>query len=199
MVKRVTLLALVSLMVLAAACGDGSQPTQTSQAPSPPPKPKEEPVTIYEITKDDITTHPDWTSRNISVLGVKLGDTTRNVEKNLGELENTRTGQEDYITAYQKGGIVVHTFKLTGKARRIEVTGLFAKVADAKLKKLLTGGDLNDMRELFGQEEGMQENTDENATEYFYDARGFRFVKYRIRGRVINALRFLEVRKARTT
>jgi hypothetical protein len=129
---------------------------------------------------------------------VKLGDRTREVEKNLGAVENTRTLPEDYLTIYQGNGLFVYTFKLTGRARRIEVNQAFAKkVADEKLQKLLSSGDLKVMREVLGMEEGEAiENTDDNAMEYPYDSRGFRFVRFKVQGKTLNAIRFLELKKA---
>ena len=202
MFRRVTLLALVGMLFLGlASCGPG--PAQETAKPAaeapPPPKPVEQ-VPMYELTKDAIMTHPDWTSRNITILGVKLGDVTRNVEKNLGKLDNTRTLPEDYLTIYQNNGIFVYTVKLTGKAHQVEIYKSFAdKVADPKLKRLLTNGDAKYMRELFGMEEKQEENTEDNATEYSYDSRGFRFVQYKVGGQVLNALRLNELKKASTT
>ena len=203
MLNRVMLLAALGTLILClAGCGGGEEKKaetapQPAAAPAPAPKPEEN-VPIYELTKDEITSHDGWTSRNISVLGVKLGDKTREVEKNLGNVENTRTLPEDYLTIYQGGGIFVYTFKLTGKARKIEVNQALAKkVADPKLQKLLNSGDLKYMRELFGMEEGdAVQNADDNSTEYPYDSRGFRFVKFKIGGKTLNALRFVEIKKA---
>jgi len=202
MFNRVSLLTLIGVVILVMA-GCAAEPDKSAQpaAPAPPPKAAEPPPVLYELTKDQITSQPDWTSRNISILGAKLGDTTRNVEKNFGPLDNTRSLAEDYLTVYQGNGLFVYTFKLTGKARKFEVNEVFAKkVADEKLKKLLTSGDLKYMREIFGPEEGPAiENTDDNATEYPYDSKGFRFIKYKITGgKTINTLAFSEMRKSTT-
>jgi len=200
MFNRVTLLAVLSMLILCmAGCGGGEEKKAESTpqpAAAPPPPPKEEP--IYDLTKDQITSHEGWTSRNISVLGVKLGDRTRDVEKSLGNVENTRTLPEDYLTVYQGNGVFVYTFKLTGKARKIEVNQAFAKkVADAKLQKLLNTGDLKYMREIFGMEEGDPvQNADDNSTEYAYDSRGFRFVKFKVGSKTLNAIRFTELKKS---
>jgi hypothetical protein len=199
MLRRVTLLALFSMLILnLPGCGAPPPEEQPAEAP-PPPKPVEQ-VPLYELTKDEITSHPDWTSRNITILGVKLGDVTRNVEKNLGKLDNTRTLPDEYLTVYQDNGLFVYTTKLTGKARQIEVNKGFAKqVADPKLKALIEKGTLKDMRDLFGMEEGEPiQNTDEMSTEYPYDSRGFRFVQFKLGGQTINALRFIEMKKATT-
>ncbi len=43
-------------------------------------------VPYYDLTKETITSHPDWSSRNVMVMGIKLGDKTNDVAvKNLGE------------------------------------------------------------------------------------------------------------------
>ena len=205
MFNRVTLLTLVSMLILClAGCGGGGETAQQADqpaaaAPPPPPKPAEQ-VPVYELTKDDITSHEGWTSRNISVLGVKLGDRTRDVQKSLGDVENTRTLSEDYLTVHQGQGLFVYTFKLTGKARRFEINETFAKkVADAKLKKLLDTGDIKYMRQVLGQEEaGPIENAEDNATEYSYDSRGIRFVRYKVGAKTVNALRLTEIKKTTT-
>jgi hypothetical protein len=203
MFNRVTLLALVSTLILAlAGCGGGEPAQQATQetTPAEPAAPPPAPEPVYELTKDDITSHPEWTSRNVSVLGVKLGDRTNSVTKQLGDVENTRTLPEDYLTVHQRQGLFVYTFKLTGKARKFEVYETFAsKIADPKFKRLLTGGDLKYMREAFGMEEGAPvENAEDMATEYPYDSKGFRFVQYKVGGKTINALRFMEVKKSTT-
>src|SRR5205809_3346764 len=203
MLNRVMLLAALGTLILClAGCGGGEEKKaesapQSAAAPAPAPKPEEN-LPIYEVTKDQITSHDGWTSRNISVLGVKLGDKTRDVEKNLGNVENTRTLPEDYLTVYQGNGIFVYTFKLNGRARKIEVNQAFAKkLADTKLQRLLNTGDLKYMRQIFGMEEGDAiQNAEDNATEYSYDSRGFRFVKFKVGGKTLNAIRFIELKKA---
>src|SRR6516164_2041571 len=161
MFNRVMLLALISALCLA-GCGGGEEekPAQPAAAPAPAKK-AEESVPVYELTKDDITSHEGWTSRNISVLGAKVGDKTTSVEKGLGPLDNSRTLQKTetepplYLTVYQGNGLFVYTVQLTGKIRKMEVYQTFAKkVADEKLKKLLNMGDMKTMREVLGMEEG---------------------------------------------
>lgn len=199
MFKRVLLVVLGIALLSLAGCGGEAPKADQPQAAATAgaPKAAQESVPIYEVTKDDITSHPGWTSRNISILGLKLGDKTREVEKGLGDVENTRTLPEEYLTLYQGGGLLVYTHKLTGKARKVDINQAFAKkVTDTKLQKLLTSGDLKLMREVLGMEEGEAiQNTDENATEYPYDSRGFRFVKIKVTGGTVNTLRFLEMKK----
>ena len=204
MFNRVMLFAMLSILILClAGCGGGEDTKPATQpAAAPAPKPVEEKAPVYELTKDDITTHEGWTSKNVSVLGVKVGDKTREVEKDLGKMENTRTLKDDqnnneYLTIYQNQGVFVYTTALTGKLRMLEINQNFEKkIADAKLQKLLTGGDLKYMHELLGMEEGDPvQNADDMSTEYRYDSRGIRFVKFKVKGQTINAIRFIDIKK----
>jgi hypothetical protein len=200
MFNRVTLLAFFSMFILClAGCGGAEEAKPESQAAAtPPPPPKvEEKVDIYELTKDTITDKKDWTSRNISILDAKIGDRTRDIEKNFGKLDNTRTTPDEYLTIYQDSGLFVYTYKLTGKIRKFEVYETFSKkIADEKLQKLLSSGDLKYMRELFGMEEGEPiTNEEEMSVEYSYDTKGFRFVKFKVQGKTLNAIRFSELKK----
>jgi hypothetical protein len=187
-----------TLILCVAGCGGAPEAQKASEAaPPPPPKPAEEKVELYELTKDNITDHKDWTSRNIAILGTKIGDKTNDVAKNLGAIV---ADTKEYLTIHQNNGLFVYTFGPTGRIRRFEVYETFAKkVADAKLQKLLTSGDLKLMRELFGMEEGEAiTNAEEMSTEYPYDSRGFRFVKFKVSGQTVNAIRLVEFRKSST-
>jgi hypothetical protein len=203
MFKRILVFVVLSVFVLGlAGCADEAPKTEAKKeaAPAPAPKPVEETGPVYEITKDNITNHEGWTSRNVSVLGLKIGDKTNQVQKDLGAVDNSRTLPEDYLTIYQGNGLFVYTFKITGKARKIEINQAFAKkVADPKLQKLLTSGDVKTMREVLGMEEGMPiENADDMSTEYPYDSRGFRFVRFKVQGKTLNAIRLIETPKKST-
>src|SRR5262249_42867997 len=104
---------------------------------------------------------------------------------------------EDYLTIHQTNGVFVYTFKITGKARKIEINQGFAKkVADAKLQKLLNTGDMKTMHDVLGMEEGAPvDNTEDNTTEYPYYSHGFRYVKFKVNGKTIKAIRFVEMKK----
>ncbi len=204
MYKRVTLLAMISIVLMfLAGCGETPAPQEQKKAETPAApaaaKKEEPPAPVYDLTKESLTDHPDWSSRNVAFFGAKIGDTTRNVEKNFGKMDNTRTLADDYLTVYQNNGLFVYTQKQNGKLRKFEVYEVMGKqLADEKLKKLLTTGDLKYMRDTFGPEEKVEENTDDNSTEYAYDARGFRFVKFKVNGKNVNALRFSELKKSTT-
>ncbi len=190
MLKQMALLGFLSILAMGmVACAPPPEPVVEEEPPPPPPPPP-----VFELTEVDLTVEePDFTSRNISVLGVKVGDRTNDAGGALGEIANTRTDVDDYITAYQEGGIVVYTFKLTGAARRIEITSLFGDdIVTEGLQDWLDDGDLDQLRELMGPEESIDELPDSDATEYVYDARGMRFIQYDLSGTEVNAIRFSE-------
>ena len=85
--NSLTSLSVLMLLVLTLSCSQSPQQpapasSSTEGAKSAPP-PQE--AKLYDVSKDDITSIPDITSRNISVLGVKLGDRTRDVDRLLGK------------------------------------------------------------------------------------------------------------------
>ena len=195
MLKRVMLFGLLGAVAVAlVACAPPPEPPAVEEEPAPPPPP---PPPVYELTEVDIIAEePEFTSRNIAILGVKVGDVTNDVGDLLGDIDNTITLEDDYKTAYQGGGLVVYTFKLTGIARRIEITAFLEEdLVAAPLQDWLDDGDVDQMRELMGEEEGKEEFPDnDNATEYVYDSRGIRFVTYDVDGFLIHAIRFSEYR-----
>jgi len=197
MLTRFTLFLLsVTLLLSLTACGElAPLPKEDAQtAPAAAPKPAEPAGPYYELTKDEITSHPDWTSKNITVLGVKIGDTTPTVVKSFGtQMGETKVLAEDYLSYYQKNGIEVYAAKMTAKTHKMEIMQGFAdKVSDPKLKQLLENGDLKLMRSILGMEESSKEELGEMGTEYIYDARGIRFIKYKSG---INGLRLSDFTK----
>jgi hypothetical protein len=222
MFNRLMPLAALSMLVLSlAGCGGAEDTKQAAQpAAAPAAKAEEEKAPVYEITKDDITSHEGWTSRTIGVLGAKIGDKTTSVEKGLGNVENTRTIPKTetdpgyYLTIYQKNGLFVYTAQLTGKARKMDIFDTFAKqIADEKLKKYFSIGDMKDAknqkaaRDIFGMEEGEPVSNDTlaadlgatSAQEYRYDTRGFRLIQLKLKGgKTLNVLELIEPPKKTT-
>jgi hypothetical protein len=161
-------------------------------------KPAEPEGPYYELTKDEITTDADWTSRNITLLGVKIGDKTTAVEKSLGKLKATENlGGDYYRNVSDDVSYAVYTHKMTGQLHKIEVYSRFAgKIKDAKLRRLLSSGNLDYMREILGKEEGQDFNPDTTGAEFIYDAKGFRFVQYQLEGGIkVDALLFSLLKK----
>lgn len=197
MYKRVTLFVLFSILTLSlGACAPAAEEPApelvVEEAPPPPPPPPRHELTEVAISEEI----PDFTSQNIEVLGVKIGDSTNAVAGSLGEVTgNTVVGEEDYITAYRNGGIFLYTIRLTGIARGIEVTSQLAdEIVDPNLKAWLEDGDQSVLREWFGPEESLENvPEDNNATEFVYDSRGIRFVQRVIEGQDFYAVRFSEI------
>ena len=151
-------------------------------------------IKVYELTEVDIVAEEaNFTSRNISVLGLKVGDWTNVIDTAPGEIDNTRPDAEDYITGHLNGGVWVFTSELTGRARRIDITSHFSEaLVSGPLQAWLDDGDLDQMRELMGPEDTVEESLDQHMIEYVYDARGIRFVQYPGGDQTVNAIGFSE-------
>ena len=195
MFRRLTLSATLGTLLFAASCAE----TKVEEAPDVAPAPA--PVAegpFYELTKDEITSHPDWTSKNITFKGLKIGERNKTtIEKALGQGEKTdNVSTEHYRTVYDKSSFAIYTFKQTGELQKVEIYNKIAdQIADPKLKKLLSSGDLKFMREAFGMEEKSEQNFNTTGMEYFYDDKGFRFVQYNLGGQKVNALLFSKIVK----
>ena len=86
---------------------------------------------------------------------------------------------------------------MTGVLQKIEIYSRFAeKIKDAKLRRLLTTGNLDEMRKTFGPEQGQDVNPNTTGSESIYDDKGFRFVKYELPGGIkFSALLFSQMKK----
>src|SRR5262249_23233177 len=132
-------ISLCSLLAFALSC---SQPSPPSAPPvsSEPAKAteasKSQEVKIYEVTKEDITKIPDITSRNISVLGVRLGDRTRDVDKLLGKPIKTESLSKLYRTAYENHGIYIDIDRYVGKVITIYINTNFYKKVKGDFSEL---------------------------------------------------------------
>jgi len=196
MSNRFTLTVVLGTLVLGlTACGELSSPPKPAEEPAAD-APKAAPAPegpYYEVTKDELSSHPDFTSKNVKIMGVKIGDSTTDMEKALGKGSKTNVLDKEYLAFYQENSLSMYTFKMTGKVDRMELLKSFAdRVADPKIKALLSSGDLKQMHDLFGKEEAMLEKPDEMGVEYVYDARGIRFIKYK---NGVNGLRFGDIKK----
>jgi hypothetical protein len=197
MFRRRVVSALFGVLILTVSCAE-APPREDETEPAPAPAPVAEKVEgpYYDLTKEDVTSHADWTSMNITLKGVKIGDKYANVEKNLGKPQKTDLiGADQYRAVFDKSSFAIYTYKMTQEIQKIEIYGSMAdRIADPQFKKLLSSGDLKYMRETFGMEEKSEINPDTSGMEYFYDARGFRFVQYDP-GTRINALMFSKIKR----
>ena len=194
MFRRMTLSAILGGLILTASCAEAPK---EEEAPAPKAAAPKVEGPFYELTKDDVTSHPDWTSMNLKLKGARIGEKTTAVEKNLGKVDKTEpVGTEFYRPIFEKSRFAVYTFQMSGELQKFEIYSYMAdQIADPKFKKLLTGGDLEYMRMAFGMEEGAEINPNTSAMEYFYDAKGFRFAKYSTAGNKVNSLVFSKIKK----
>jgi hypothetical protein len=200
MFRKLTVSAILGVLILAASCTAEEKKEDEQQPAAAAPEaaaPSKEAGPYYELTKDEITSHPDWTSMNVMLLGAKIGDKTTAVEKKFGKSERPElVGSGYYRSAYEKNSFSVYTYKMTGELQKIELyTGFADRVADPKFKKLLSTGDLDYMRKTFGMEEKSDLNLDTTGMEYIYDSKGFRFAQYNLASGKLNSLVFSKPRK----
>jgi hypothetical protein len=199
MFRRLALSAtLGGLLLTVMSCAEEPQKKEGEPAPAAKAAPAEPEAAgpVYELTKDQITSHPDWTSMNIAFKGAKLGDKGSAIDKALGKGEKTEPIGPQYRTIYGKSSFAIYTFQNTGELQKIEIYGKIAdQIADAKLRQLLSSGDLEFMRKTLGKEEMSEQNFNTTGMEYIYDAKGFRFVTYNLGGQKVNSLLFSKVKK----
>lgn len=167
--------AIVFLLATCVNCSEPSKaPAPASEAAKAPEAPAA-PLTMYDLSQEDITNIPGITSRNISVEGVKLGDRTRDVDKLLGKPEKTETLQRHYRTAYRNYGIYVEIEKNTGKVTSLYVNTNYYKKAKGALSDLLAHGKLELLKKSFG-ENPVETKPDRTTTLWNYPEKGIQFV-----------------------
>ena len=198
MFRRLTLSATLGALLFSASCAEAPKEEEPAAAPAAAAPVEEGP--FYELTKDEITSHPDWTSKNITFKGVKIGDKgAASIEKALGKGDQEKLVEgigDHYRTVYGQSSFAIYTYKNTAELQKIELYGRMAdQIADPKFKKLLSTGDLKYMREAFGMEEKAETNPNTTGMEYIYDAKGFRFAEYNLPGQKIRSLIFSKIVK----
>jgi hypothetical protein len=202
MFRKVTLSAILGVLILTVASCAAEEPKDETPAPAPAPAKPAEPVgPFYDLTKDEITSKPDWTSKNITLKGVKIGDKSKPEEfvEKLGKFRATDPVGDFYRAVSEGTKFAIYTQKMTGEVQKIEIYSPYAEqVTDPKLRKLLSGGSLDYMREAFGKEDTADFNPDTNAEEFVYNSKGFRFAKYDLAGTKFNAIIFSKMKPAPT-
>lgn len=164
-----------------------------TQAPEPPPpadsesesakveavaEPEE--IKVYDLAKEDISQIPDLTSRNLSVMGVKLGDRTAEVNQNkqLGKALGTTPVGGLYRSAYQERGIYIDFDKQTGKVITIYVNTSLAKKVKGRFRSILRRGNLNLFKKMFGPEP-RRLRPDLQTTSWRYPRKGVELIQTR--------------------
>ena len=199
MFRRLTLSAILGVLILTvASCAE--QEKEEIPAPAAATKSAEPEGPFYELTKDEITSHADWTSKNIMYKGLKIGDKGKKWEESVGKFAGTDPVGSP-VTHYRAVGegtkFAIYTQKMTNELEKIEIYSAAAdQVADPKFKRLLSSGDLDYMRKEFGMEDSADFNPDTTAMEWSYNAKGFKFEKYDLKGTKMNAILFTKMKPA---
>ena len=170
-------LSVLMLLILTLSCsqspqqpGPGSSSSEAAKS-TPPPQ-----VTmVYDVSKDDITVIPDITSRDISILGVKLGDRTRDVDRLLGKPIKMEDLAKLYRSAYEDHGIYVDIDRYAAKVVALYINTNYYKKAKGNLSELLAHGSIDLLKKSFG-DNPVQSQPDSQTTMWAYPQRGIQFI-----------------------
>jgi hypothetical protein len=195
MFRRFALPVLFGMLVWSAAsCAEAPK---EEEAPPEVAKPAEPEGPFYELTKESVLNHADWTSANIMFKGAKLGDKAIAVASKFGKSIGVDPVGDHYRTIYDNSSYAIYSHKMTGELQKIEVYSPYAgQISDPKFSKALSSGSESDMRAALGMEEASEINPNTTAMEYVYDSKGVRFAKYNFpNGVKMNSIIFSKMRK----
>lgn len=177
--------AFVVASFLFAGCSQApeSPPAAESEAEAPKTEeaaPEPEEIKVYDLAKEDVTQIPDLTSRNLSVMGVKLGDRTAEVNRNkqLGKSLATTPVGGLYRSAYQERGIYLDIDKQSGKVVAIYVNTTLARKVKGRFRSILRRGNLELFKKMFGPEP-RRLRPDLQTTSWRYPRKGVELIQTR--------------------
>lgn len=177
--------AFVVASVLVAGCSQAPESPPAADSNAEDPKTGEaaaapEEVKVYDLAKEDITWIPDLTSRNLSVMGVKLGDRTAEVNRNkqLGKPLATTPVGGLYRSAYQGRGIYLDIDKQSGKVIAIYVNTTLARKVKGQFRSILRRGNLELFKKMFGPEP-RRLRPDLQTTTWRYPRKGVELIQTR--------------------
>jgi len=150
---------------------------------------------VYDVSNDDITAIPDITSRNISVLGVKLGDRTRDVDRLLGKPIKMETLPKLYRSAYVDYGIYVDIDRYAAKVVALYVNTNYYKKAKGNLSELLAHGNIDLLKKSFGDNPA-QSQPDSQTTLWAYPEKGILFIHLQAEQTASYTLKLVEPKKS---
>ncbi len=139
-----------------------------------------EEIKVHDLAKEDITQIPDLTSRNLSVMGVRLGDRTAEVNQNkqLGKPVATTPVGGLYRSAYQGRGIYLDIDKQSGKVIAIYVNTTLARKVKGRFRSVLRRGNLELLKKMFGPEP-RRLRPDLQTTTWRYPRKGVELIQTR--------------------
>jgi len=151
---------------------------ETAKSDEAAPVPEE--IKGYDLVKEDSTQIPDLTSRNLSVMGVKLGDRTAEVNQNkqLGTPLGTTPVGGLYRSAYQERGIYLDIDKQTGTVMAIYVNTTLVRKVKGRFRSILRRGNLELFKKMFGPEP-RRLRPDLQTTTWRYPRKGVELIQTR--------------------
>lgn len=176
--------AIVVAWLVFAGCSQAPESPPAAEAEAESPKveaaPEPEEIKIYDLATEDITRIPDLTSRNLSVMGVKLGDRSADVNRNkqLGKSLGTTPVGGLYRSAYQERGIYLDFDKQTGKVISIYVNTSLARKVKGRFRSILRRGNLDLFKKMFGPEP-RRLRPDLRTTSWRYPKKGVELIQTR--------------------
>ena len=178
-------IAIVVVSLLFAGCTQApeSSPAADAEAEAPEAEgaaPEPEEIKVYDLVKEDITQIPDLNSRNLSVMGVKLGDRTAEINQNkqLGKPLGTTPVGGLYRSAYQERGIYLDIDKQSGKVMAIYVNTTLARKVKGRFRSILRRGNLELFKKMFGPEP-RRLRPDLQTTSWRYPRKGVELIQTR--------------------
>lgn len=177
--------AIVVALLVFAGCTQAPEAPPAAEADAEDPKAEEaaaapEEIKVYDLVKEDVTQIPDLTSRNLSVMGVKLGDRTAEVNQNkqLGKPLGTTPVGGLYRSAYQERGIYLDIDKQSGKVMAIYVNTTLARKVKGRFRSILRRGNLELFKKMFGPEP-RRLRPDLQTTSWRYPRKGVELIQTR--------------------
>src|SRR6185503_14985216 len=89
MFRRITQSVILGVLILTVASCAEEKKEETPAPEAVAAKPAEPAGPLYELTKDEVTSHAEWTSKNITYKGVKIGDKSKNFDEKVGKFAGT--------------------------------------------------------------------------------------------------------------
>ena len=183
------------LLIFTLSCSQSTQQPASGSSEAAKATPPAQVTMVYDISNDDITAIPDITSRNISVLGVKLGDRTRDVDRLLGKPIKMESLPKLYRSAYQDHGIYVDIDRYAAKVVALYVNTNYYKKAKGNLSELLAHGSLDLLKKSFG-ENPVQSQPDSQTTMWAYPEKGIQFIHIEAEQTASYTLKLVEPKKS---
>jgi hypothetical protein len=119
----------------------------------------------YELTESEVQELSQINTPEVSLFGVKLGDSEETVKTNLikGKLPGIRVEVQDvFVMLYDKknpSNVMAGLRLIDGKVDYIFINQRFAHLATGVFRQILRGEGIDDARKLLGKEELAEDQT----------------------------------------